>query len=218
MTAVTEDELIAAIRADIADDRPRLVYADWLLGHDDPRGEIIQLQIRFPRRKAGVAKVIAKLPRPEWAGRWPPPYARGFASEIVVKDSRVLVDHIAEIRAAHPFAAIVLADGTRVAISRDDQRVATILQEEQAAGAHNDHYMAWGTTTAIVLDIAGHELYREDRTYEEGASGSGSYEYGVRIRSVEFSADGNEIVLALSDGTTVTRALPPRAPRGVAGT
>ncbi len=38
-------ELLAAIRAAPDDDRPRLVYADWLQERGDPRGEFIALQL-----------------------------------------------------------------------------------------------------------------------------------------------------------------------------
>ena len=38
-------ELLAAIRAAPGDDRPRLVYADWLQERGDPRGEFIALQL-----------------------------------------------------------------------------------------------------------------------------------------------------------------------------
>lgn len=38
-------ELLAAVYADPDRDEPRLVYADWLSAHGDPRGELITLQI-----------------------------------------------------------------------------------------------------------------------------------------------------------------------------
>ena len=43
--ASTEAELLRAIREAPEDDGARLVYADWLLERDDPRGELIQLQL-----------------------------------------------------------------------------------------------------------------------------------------------------------------------------
>jgi uncharacterized protein (TIGR02996 family) len=42
-----EQGLLAAIAEAPDDDAPRLVYADWLLGRGDPRGELIQLQCRL---------------------------------------------------------------------------------------------------------------------------------------------------------------------------
>ncbi|HEU0034435.1 MAG TPA: TIGR02996 domain-containing protein [Kofleriaceae bacterium] len=42
--------LLAEILANPDDDEPRLVYADWLGQHDDPRGELIQLQCELARR------------------------------------------------------------------------------------------------------------------------------------------------------------------------
>ncbi len=44
---MVEDDLLAAIAADVDSDEPRLVYADWLLTNEDPRGEQIVLQHRF---------------------------------------------------------------------------------------------------------------------------------------------------------------------------
>jgi uncharacterized protein (TIGR02996 family) len=46
MTA-TEDDLLAAIAADVDAVAPRLVYADWLLAREDPRGEMIVLEHRL---------------------------------------------------------------------------------------------------------------------------------------------------------------------------
>lgn len=40
----SERELLALIHAAPDDDGPRLVYADWLLDHGDPRGELIAMQ------------------------------------------------------------------------------------------------------------------------------------------------------------------------------
>lgn len=47
--ADTGAKLLAAVYANPADDAPRLVYADWLLERNDPRGELISLQ--FQRRR-----------------------------------------------------------------------------------------------------------------------------------------------------------------------
>lgn len=46
---VSDEErgLLAAILETPDDDAPRLVYADWLQGHGDPRGELIQLQCQL---------------------------------------------------------------------------------------------------------------------------------------------------------------------------
>jgi uncharacterized protein (TIGR02996 family) len=55
-----EDELLAAIVAAPDDDRPRLVYADWLVERGDPRGELIRVQCELARIEAtdeGVARV-----------------------------------------------------------------------------------------------------------------------------------------------------------------
>ncbi len=45
-TAVTDEErsFLEVIAADLDDDAPRLVFADWLEEHGDPCGEFIRVQ------------------------------------------------------------------------------------------------------------------------------------------------------------------------------
>ena|GEM_PF-2564964 len=45
--------LLAACHRDPDDDTPRLVLADWLQEHDDPRGELMRLQCRLAAMPAG---------------------------------------------------------------------------------------------------------------------------------------------------------------------
>jgi uncharacterized protein (TIGR02996 family) len=47
-----KEELLAAVRADPEDVRARLVYADWLQAHGDPRGELIALQAQGLTKEA----------------------------------------------------------------------------------------------------------------------------------------------------------------------
>lgn len=47
--SASEQDLLAAIHAAPEDDAPRLVYADWLVEREDPRGELINLQIALAR-------------------------------------------------------------------------------------------------------------------------------------------------------------------------
>jgi len=47
---MTDRDFLAAITPNPADDAPRLVYADWLEEHDDPRGEFIRVQVEIVRR------------------------------------------------------------------------------------------------------------------------------------------------------------------------
>jgi uncharacterized protein (TIGR02996 family) len=46
-----EEQLLIAIAENLDDDDVRLIYADWLLERDDPRGEFIQLQIQSGRHQ-----------------------------------------------------------------------------------------------------------------------------------------------------------------------
>src|SRR3954470_13698640 len=46
---------LQAIKEQPADDLPRLVLADWLEEHDDPRGELLRLQVLLARVIPGSA-------------------------------------------------------------------------------------------------------------------------------------------------------------------
>ncbi|HEU0034605.1 MAG TPA: TIGR02996 domain-containing protein [Kofleriaceae bacterium] len=90
---VDGDALLAAIRANPADDKPRLVYADWLQERGDPRGELIALQLSGRDDAATTRRERALLA--EHARSWLGPlgaiatvartrFARGFAVEVVL--------------------------------------------------------------------------------------------------------------------------------------
>jgi uncharacterized protein (TIGR02996 family) len=69
-----EADLLAAVYADPDADAPRLVYADWLLERDDPRGELIALQFKqhrgeiLKRSEAGQAKKLIAKHQRAWLG------------------------------------------------------------------------------------------------------------------------------------------------------
>lgn len=90
---MTEDELLARIYDAPDDDGPRLVYADWLMSNDDPRGELIALQCRTAEtddRKTKVAEnKLIKQHGAAWTARLPKCvsksiFRRGFVDEIDV--------------------------------------------------------------------------------------------------------------------------------------
>ncbi|HLL25438.1 MAG TPA: TIGR02996 domain-containing protein, partial [Kofleriaceae bacterium] len=56
------DDFLEQILADPDDDRPRLVYADWLLREGDPRGELISVQCALARAAATFEDVGALEP------------------------------------------------------------------------------------------------------------------------------------------------------------
>jgi uncharacterized protein (TIGR02996 family) len=80
--------LLADVHAALDDDRPRLVYADWLLESGDVRGELIVLQVQRAREGGKVTRREREL-LSTWARRWLGPleplvqkqglvYERGF--------------------------------------------------------------------------------------------------------------------------------------------
>ncbi len=88
------EALWAAVRAEPDDDDVRLVYADWLQEHGDPRGELILLQVRAARGKASPsderrARALLKEHRDEWLGELAlvltgTKFERGFLDEASV--------------------------------------------------------------------------------------------------------------------------------------
>jgi uncharacterized protein (TIGR02996 family) len=88
-------ELLAAVHASPDRDEPRLVYADWLAAHGDPRGEFIVLQLQRARSGGEVtAREHELLERHEfeWAGDIHPAlglgartFERGFLSAASVE-------------------------------------------------------------------------------------------------------------------------------------
>jgi uncharacterized protein (TIGR02996 family) len=51
------DAFIAAIHAAPDDDGPRLMYADWLTEHGDPRGEFIRVQCELATARHGLRQL-----------------------------------------------------------------------------------------------------------------------------------------------------------------
>jgi uncharacterized protein (TIGR02996 family) len=97
--------LLAAIIADPDDDRPRLVYADWLLDRGDVRGELIQLQVRGvddARQRELVAAHGAEwtLPFEPFFDMIPPAqrlrlFRRGFVEQLFIEGPRGVLDLVA---------------------------------------------------------------------------------------------------------------------------
>lgn len=85
----SEDELLAAIYANPADDTPRQVYADMLLEKGDPRGEFISLQLANADEKK--QRALLKAHGKQWLGELAEVLAstyefrRGFLSKATIK-------------------------------------------------------------------------------------------------------------------------------------
>jgi uncharacterized protein (TIGR02996 family) len=95
----TSEQLLNNVYADPDDDTPRRVYADYLLGRGDPRGEFIALQLSRRRDDAPTARELDLLTRygRNWLGplaiivRWGKRYAktrfeRGFLAHADIID------------------------------------------------------------------------------------------------------------------------------------
>jgi uncharacterized protein (TIGR02996 family) len=70
---MTDDSLLRGVIASPADPAPRLIYADWLDDHDDPRGAFLRTEVDWAKRKgkrklAELRKLAATLD-PVWATR-----------------------------------------------------------------------------------------------------------------------------------------------------
>lgn len=76
IVSMSFDSLVAAIQAEPDDDLPRLIYADWLDEHGDPRGTFVRAQVALaqlppddPRRAewAKLEKELLAEHEAEWA-------------------------------------------------------------------------------------------------------------------------------------------------------
>ncbi|MEO8699147.1 MAG: TIGR02996 domain-containing protein [Kofleriaceae bacterium] len=123
MTVVSD--LQAAIRADVDDDAPRLVYADYLADHGDPRGELIQLHCALARDpRDDIAARVAELfaaHRGIWervfekTGARVTEWRRGFPYAVVVDDAGDFLEHRERWFATAPIGALTVN-----AIAHDD--------------------------------------------------------------------------------------------------
>ena len=98
--------MLEAILVAPADDRPRRVLSDWLLGRGDPRGEFISCQlVTRDAARARAAKLLALhelawlRPLPVAVESWT--FARGFLATIRVRD----VEAAQVLRQFHPLAS-----------------------------------------------------------------------------------------------------------------
>lgn len=102
------EALHAAVLAAPDDDGPRLVYADWLLAHGDPRGELISVQVELARTPDGERRQeLLAREHALWAAHgdvWRPKLEkleieleRGFIKGIACTDMWRLAAHIDDL-------------------------------------------------------------------------------------------------------------------------
>jgi uncharacterized protein (TIGR02996 family) len=117
--AVSEESLLASIYDAPDDDAPRLVYADWLQEKDDPRGELIALQLRGGDQKR--VNALIKANKKKWLGELAPvlggeiEFRRGFPATATVKfRNQRDAEQYGQLRAWATFESIELsAPGAR---------------------------------------------------------------------------------------------------------
>jgi uncharacterized protein (TIGR02996 family) len=103
VSTASKESLLDEILAHPGDDSPRLVYADWLSEQDDPRGELINVQVELERTKDAdrflelEARQVALLSA--HGAAWVGPLAaealqvefrRGFVEKVTVLDAGAL--------------------------------------------------------------------------------------------------------------------------------
>jgi uncharacterized protein (TIGR02996 family) len=110
------------IRANPDDDTPRLVYADWLMERDNPRGELIRVQCDLakiddedPRRPVLQAREQELLDAHEagWRAELPSfkpirwgPFERGFIARAQAQDTRYFLRYAEQMFAATPLTGL----------------------------------------------------------------------------------------------------------------
>jgi uncharacterized protein (TIGR02996 family) len=200
----TEVGLLRAVLAAPADDRPRLVYADWLSQRGDPWGELIVLQIggQGPARQSELLRELAAA-APDWAASWPPPLARGFATSLTVRPE-LIVERSQEIVVRHPLAEVHTPDGaTRIRVSRDRDRIALSAASQAKRDGSTGQLV---TQVVTVHDVATQRLvFRDETSYFEDM---GVVERGEILVEVNFSEDGSRLILAKTHSGRVEHPLP----------
>jgi uncharacterized protein (TIGR02996 family) len=138
---------LRAILDEPADDLPRLVYADWLEEHSDPRADFIRGQIALDRwpgddsRRPPLEARVRTLQKEHQAG-WLGPlrgvvdgweFRRGFVEKIVITPERFvenaeLIFRSAPVRHVHIFRRpqVLLREVRSLAHSRHLARLATL--------------------------------------------------------------------------------------------
>lgn len=122
-TYMTEhDAFIQAIVESPDDDGLRLIFADWLDEHDDPRGEFIRIQCALdqPKRiEQGVADLRDRNQKllNEYGEQWAAPilgrnvdavrFARGFVNEVEAT-AHAFLQHGRQWAEQHPFQVLLL--------------------------------------------------------------------------------------------------------------
>lgn len=116
-----EPALLQAILNDPDDDALRLVYADWLEEHGDPRSEFIRVQLqlaRLPRTDPAYRRLwereleLIRAHKEEWFGAMRQQFMawdvqRGFINHVTA-ELAVFMDKAPELCAAHPVESLVL--------------------------------------------------------------------------------------------------------------
>lgn len=150
----SREELLEAVLAHPDDDAARLVYADWLTEHGDPRGELIAVQCELARlgedqllqRHRLEAREAALLSQhgPQWRGALDSEaieleFTRGFASHVTILDGASL-PQVEEFLRVEPVEHLVLAntrglDVPRLAAARWLERLRSLELRSAQAGA-----------------------------------------------------------------------------------
>jgi uncharacterized protein (TIGR02996 family) len=115
MASSTEKQLLAAVLASPRDDAPRLVYADWLIEKNDPRGEFIARQVRDPDGPEGVSDAQRRAWFPWQAKGMAAWFRRGFVEKIELGQASE-IDRLGQILAAHPVDHLSFATAPRAEV------------------------------------------------------------------------------------------------------
>jgi uncharacterized protein (TIGR02996 family) len=107
-----EAELLAAIYARPDDVQARAVFADWLTERDDPRGELITLQLSATRTRAQDTRLNALLEAhgSDWAG----PLDEWFDKDVRFLEAGFLTGGLLVERTPRPFAEAAKVPGWKL--------------------------------------------------------------------------------------------------------
>jgi uncharacterized protein (TIGR02996 family) len=173
----TADAFTQAIIESPEDDVPRLVYADWLEEHGDPRGEFLRAQCllarlneadpRWPGLKRREAELLARH-EADWLGAW-----RGRAGRWAFQRGRLMVE------LGDPSALSVLENEAETAAWTEGARLWGRCLSGPASALSSPALLR-----LVALDLSAHGLQ------EDGPAALAATPYVANVRALNLSGCG----------------------------
>ncbi len=219
MSGALEKAFLEDIVANIDDDTPRLIYADWLTDNDrDDRAEFIRVQVDLARlptwhpartrlalREQALLKQhgdawLAELPKvsgAKWTG-----FRRGLVAEVSFRSFQAMREHAHACRAIAPVEAVAV-NWPRRRESRKEVPPIAELRELTLDGRPFDREIAWLAASPQLATL--HTLSVLGLTVDDLAQLLASPHLGrLRVLNLLSNGLGNAGVRVLTEAGTLT--------------